>query len=125
MRISTKGRFADNALVDLALRAPAGPVALASISQRQQIHCPGLNSCSAACAAWALWSTRVQGACRWRVSRKARAEIALPDESLEDAPSKATAMTLLQLWKRPAMLQHTATISLASLVQETVAWREG
>jgi hypothetical protein len=37
MRISTKGRFAVNALVDLALRAPAGPVALASISQRQQI----------------------------------------------------------------------------------------
>ena len=37
MRMSTKGRFAVNALIDLALREPAGPVALASISQRQQI----------------------------------------------------------------------------------------
>lgn len=37
MRMSTKGRFAVNALIDLALREPAGPVALASISQRQQV----------------------------------------------------------------------------------------
>ena len=37
MRMSTKGRFAVNALIDLALREPAGPVALATISQRQQI----------------------------------------------------------------------------------------
>ena len=31
MRVSTKGRLAVNALIDLALHAPAGPVALASI----------------------------------------------------------------------------------------------
>ena len=37
MRMSTKGRFAVNAMIDLALREPAGPVALASISARQQI----------------------------------------------------------------------------------------
>ena len=37
MHISTKGRFAVNALVDLALREAAGPVALVSIGQRQGI----------------------------------------------------------------------------------------
>ncbi|HSQ70796.1 MAG TPA: Rrf2 family transcriptional regulator, partial [Rubrivivax sp.] len=37
MRMSTKGRFAVNALIDLALREPAGPVALAAICARQQI----------------------------------------------------------------------------------------
>ena len=37
MRMSTKGRFAVNALIDLALREAAGPVALATISARQQV----------------------------------------------------------------------------------------
>ncbi|HZF81295.1 MAG TPA: Rrf2 family transcriptional regulator, partial [Rubrivivax sp.] len=40
MRISTKGRFAVNALIDLALRQAGpekGPVALATISARQQV----------------------------------------------------------------------------------------
>jgi len=37
MRLTTKGRFAVTAMIDLALRAHNGPVALAAISQRQQI----------------------------------------------------------------------------------------
>ena len=37
MRLTTKGRFAVTAMIDLALRAGTGPVALAAISQRQQI----------------------------------------------------------------------------------------
>ena len=37
MRLTTKGRFAVTAMIDLALRSNAGPVALAVISQRQQI----------------------------------------------------------------------------------------
>jgi Rrf2 family transcriptional regulator, iron-sulfur cluster assembly transcription factor len=37
MRLTTKGRFAVTAMIDLAMRANAGPVALAAISQRQQI----------------------------------------------------------------------------------------
>lgn len=37
MRLTTKGRFAVTAMIDLALRSSAGPVALAAISQRQQI----------------------------------------------------------------------------------------
>jgi Rrf2 family iron-sulfur cluster assembly transcriptional regulator len=37
MRLTTKGRFAVTAMLDLALREHSGPVALAAISQRQQI----------------------------------------------------------------------------------------
>lgn len=37
MRLTTKGRFAVTAMIDLGLRQAAGPVTLAAISQRQQI----------------------------------------------------------------------------------------
>jgi Rrf2 family iron-sulfur cluster assembly transcriptional regulator len=37
MRLTTKGRFAVTAMIDLALRQNNGPVTLAGISQRQQI----------------------------------------------------------------------------------------
>jgi Rrf2 family transcriptional regulator, iron-sulfur cluster assembly transcription factor len=37
VRLTTKGRFAVTAMIDLALRSGKGPVALAAISQRQQI----------------------------------------------------------------------------------------
>lgn len=37
MRLTTKGRFAVTAMLDLALHSNGGPVALASISERQKI----------------------------------------------------------------------------------------
>jgi Rrf2 family transcriptional regulator, iron-sulfur cluster assembly transcription factor len=37
MRLTTKGRFAVTAMIDLALRESTGPVALAAISSRQHI----------------------------------------------------------------------------------------
>ncbi|MDR2128818.1 MAG: Fe-S cluster assembly transcription factor [Burkholderiaceae bacterium] len=37
MRLTTKGRFAVTAMIDLALRQDSGPVALAAISHRQNI----------------------------------------------------------------------------------------
>ena len=37
MRLTTKGRFAVTAMVDLAMRASGGPVTLAAISGRQRI----------------------------------------------------------------------------------------
>ena len=37
MRLTTKGRFAVTAMLDLALRADGGPVTLAGISERQSI----------------------------------------------------------------------------------------
>ncbi len=37
MRLTTKGRFAVTAMIDLALRQEKGPVALSRISERQSI----------------------------------------------------------------------------------------
>lgn len=37
MRLTTKGRFAVTAMIDLAMRGEGGPVALASVSERQKI----------------------------------------------------------------------------------------
>ena len=37
MRLTTKGRFAVTAMMDLALRGDDGPVALAGVSERQKI----------------------------------------------------------------------------------------
>ncbi|MCG8313896.1 MAG: Rrf2 family transcriptional regulator, partial [Pseudomonadales bacterium] len=37
MRLTTKGRYAVTALLDLALHARTGPVSLADISERQEI----------------------------------------------------------------------------------------
>jgi Rrf2 family iron-sulfur cluster assembly transcriptional regulator len=37
MRLTTKGRFAVTAMIDLALRQDNGPVTLSAISQRQEI----------------------------------------------------------------------------------------
>ena len=37
MKLTTKGRFAVTAMIDLALRQDTGPVALAGISERQKI----------------------------------------------------------------------------------------
>src|SRR6201997_2941560 len=37
MRLTTKGRFAVTAMIDLALRQEQGPVTLAAISERQRI----------------------------------------------------------------------------------------
>ena len=37
MRLTTKGRFAVTAMIDLALRGGEGPVTLAGISERQKI----------------------------------------------------------------------------------------
>lgn len=37
MRLTTKGRFAVTAMIDLALREEKGPVTLSAISQRQEI----------------------------------------------------------------------------------------
>ena len=37
MRLTTKGRFAVTAMVDLSMRQTRGPVTLAAISERQHI----------------------------------------------------------------------------------------
>lgn len=128
MRMSTKGRFAVNALIDLALRAPAGPVALASISQRQQISLSYLEQLFSRLRREGLVeSTRGPGG-GYSLARKpsditVAQIVSAVDDPLEDPSADERSLGLSrELWLRlnSVMLDHMATISLASLVQEQV-----
>ena len=126
MRMSTKGRFAVNTLIDLALREPAGPVALASISQRQQISLSYLEQLfSRLRRDGVVESTRGPGG-GYTLGRSAEkitvadivSAVDEPVDGLGDderSPGMSTA-----LWQRlnTVMLAHMATITLHSLVQE-------
>ncbi len=125
MRISTKGRFAVNAMIDLALREAAGPVALASISERQRISLSYLEQLFGGLrTAGLVQSSRGPGG-GYRLGREARdisvADIVLAVDEREapgdDRPgAPATAWLWLQL--EEAMRQHMAGISLQSLASQ-------
>ena len=128
MHISTKGRFAVNALVDLALREAAGPVALVSIGQRQGISLSYLEQLFGRLRrVGVVESTRGPGG-GYTLARDATqisvAEIvAAVDESLEDAALDGHGQDAsAALWQRlgAVMLQHMGTITLANLVQEQI-----
>ena len=126
MRMSTKGRFAVNALIDLALREAASPVALATISARQQVSLSYLEQLfSRLRRDGIVESTRGPGG-GYTLGRTA-AQITVADivtavdDPLEHADGDNAADGLSQaLWLRlnATMLQHMATISLQSLVDE-------
>lgn len=127
MRMSTKGRFAVNALIDLALREVAGPVALASISARQQVSLSYLEQMfSRLRKAGIVESTRGPGG-GYTLGRPA-AQVSVADivGSVDDPMEGGDAASdgLSQaLWQRlnEAMVLHMATITLQSLVDEHVA----
>lgn len=129
MRMSTKGRFAVNALIDLALREAAGPVALATISARQQVSLSYLEQLfSRLRRDGIVESTRGPGG-GYTLGRSA-AQISVADivtavdDPLECADGENAADGLSQaLWLRlnTTMLEHMATITLASLVDEQKA----
>jgi Rrf2 family transcriptional regulator, iron-sulfur cluster assembly transcription factor len=130
MRMSTKGRFAVNALIDLALREPAGPVALASISQRQQISLSYLEQLFSRLRRDGLVeSTRGPGG-GYTLGRGAH-DITVADivRSVDDPMSDTTDeegrnLGMSQpLWQRlnAVMLEHMTTITLKSLVDEQIA----
>ena len=126
MRMSTKGRFAINALIDLALRESAGPVALASISQRQQISLSYLEQLfSRLRRDGMVESTRGPGG-GYTLGRSADSisvadVVRAVDEPLEDGGDEDRSLGMSRaLWERlnAVMLTHMSTITLASLVQE-------
>jgi Rrf2 family transcriptional regulator, iron-sulfur cluster assembly transcription factor len=130
MRMSTKGRFAVNALIDLALREPAGPVALASISNRQQMSLSYLEQMfSRLRRVGVVASTRGPGG-GYTLARCAStitvADIVTAvDEPAElgDAADDGHSLGLSEpLWQRlnVAMLAHMGTITLKSLVDEQI-----
>ncbi len=129
MRMSTKGRFAVNAMIDLALREQAGPVALASISQRQEISLSYLEQLFGRMRRLGLVeSTRGPGG-GYRLGR-ASSDISVADivqavdEPLEEQADELRSMGMSRaLWLRlqATMLEHMAGITLESLVDEQVA----
>ncbi|MDO9074204.1 MAG: Rrf2 family transcriptional regulator [Rubrivivax sp.] len=129
MRMSTKGRFAVNALIDLALREAAGPVALATISARQQVSLSYLEQLfSRLRRDGIVESTRGPGGGYTLGRPSAQITVAdivtAVDDPLEGADGEGAADGLSQaLWLRlnATMLQHMATITLESLVDEQKA----
>ena len=129
MRMSTKGRFAVNALIDLALREPAGPVALAAICARQQISLSYLEQLFSRLRRQGLVeSTRGPGG-GYTLGRSA-AKITVADiVSAVDEPQAEAAADERDdgysraLWERlnAVMLEHMATITLQSLVDDQIA----
>jgi Rrf2 family iron-sulfur cluster assembly transcriptional regulator len=126
MRLSTKSRFAVNALIDLALREQAGPVALAAISARQQISLSYLEQLfSRLRVAGLVESTRGPGG-GYTLGRPADdisvADVVSAVEGPAGADGDAGVRTGLarDLWARldDVMHAHMAGIRLADLVDE-------
>lgn len=128
MRMSTKGRFAVNAMIDLALRSPGGPVALAGIASRQQVSLSYLEQLfSRLRKSGLVQSTRGPGG-GYTLGRTATeisvADIVLAVEDLDGgpaAPEEPRAPHLTgSLWNdvQEVMLRHLATVTLQSLVDD-------
>lgn len=126
MRVTTKGRFAVNATIDLALRESAGPVALASIAERQRISLSYLEQLFARLKrAGIVESTRGPGG-GYTLGRPAAAIsvadiVGAVDEPLEEVDAEAAdGSQPRELWRRlnAVMLEHMGRITLESLVEE-------
>ncbi len=132
MRLTTKGRFAVTAMIDLAMQQEAGPVTLAGISQRQKISLSYLEQLFAKLRRHNLVdSTRGPGG-GYQISRRLR-EVSVADVILAvDEPLDATqcggkenchdegpCMTH-DLWARlnDQMLQFLSSVNLQALVDE-------
>lgn len=122
MRMSTRTRFAVNALVDLGLRQQAGPVALAAICGRLQVSLSYMEQVFARLRRQGLVeSTRGPGG-GYTLGRRADA-ITIADvvSAVEDRPAPAAEVTPGQaLWAEldAVMMQHMSGITLESLLEE-------
>lgn len=124
MRLSTKSRFAVNAMIDLALRESAGPVALASIAARQGISLSYLEQLFARLRRQAIVdSTRGPGGGYTLARAVEHISVADIVSAIDELPVAAQTDAARELWAEldVAMLRHMATISLRSLVDAALA----
>ena len=127
MRLSTRGRFAINAMIDLALRQPDCPVALSELAARHGISLSYLEQVFAKLRQHGLVeSTRGPGGgytLGFRGDAISVADIVMAIEeavpSSENAQGDMTHSLCEQLHK--AMLEHMKTISLRGLALEQKA----
>jgi Rrf2 family iron-sulfur cluster assembly transcriptional regulator len=126
MRTSTKGRLAVNALLDLALRESAGPVALLSISERQQVSLSYLEQMfSRLRRQGVVESTRGPGG-GYTLGRPAAqitvADIVTAVEDADDGPPRTGLPGGLAtgLWREldAVLLAHLAGITLQQLLDQ-------
>jgi len=132
MRMTTKGRFAVTAMIDLALREQRGAVTLAAISQRQQISLSYLEQLfSRLRRSGLVESTRGPGG-GYTLGRKAEdisvADIILAvDQGEDEAPAPGQRVRdqslTRDLWERLStnMIDYMQSISLRELVLEQLA----
>ena len=124
MRISTRGRFAVSAMIDVALHAPQGPVSLAAIGARQRVSLSYLEQLFSRLRRHALvQSTRGPGG-GYTLTRDA-GDISVADILLafDDPEAGATAERgglALDLWQRvdDKLYEYLRAVSLATLVEE-------
>ncbi len=136
MRMSTKGRFAVNAMIDLALRERAGPVALAAIGARQQISLSYLEQLFSRLRRQGLVeSTRGPGG-GYTLGRSAGEisvadivtavdeplDLTIADEAADATGGTGSSLTQ-SLWIQlnATMLRHMSSITLQGLVDEQIA----
>jgi Rrf2 family iron-sulfur cluster assembly transcriptional regulator len=129
MRMSTKGRFAVNSMIDLALREGSGPVALAAIASRQQISLSYLEQLfSRLRRAGLVNSTRGPGGgytLGRDLSAISVADVVLAVEEPSDYEAESTRRgpeLTGALWDQlnEVMLRHLATVPLKTLVDEQI-----
>lgn len=126
MRLSTKGRFAVTAMIDVALREHLGPVSLAGISVRHQMSLSYLEQLFSRLRAEGLVeSTRGPGG-GYTLGRPAAA-ISVADilgavegaEATDASRGDEACWTTQELWTslHSKMQEHLQSISLASLAE--------
>ena len=124
MRMSTRGRFAVSALIDVALNAPQGPVSLAAIGARQHVSLSYLEQLFSRLRRHALvQSTRGPGG-GYTLARDAAdisvADILLAFDDIEAGGTADRGGLALDLWQRvdDKLYEYLRTVSLGSLVEE-------
>jgi len=130
MRLSTKGRFAVTAMIDVALREKLGPVPLSDISARQQISLSYLEQMFSRLRQHGLVaSTRGPGGGYTLGHRTDAITVADIISAVEDAPPKvktadaATKDMAQDLWDsmNARVAEFMQSVTLRSLVLEQLA----
>ena len=123
MRLTTKGRFAVTAMIDLGLRQSGGPVTLAAISQRQQISLSYLEQLFGKLRRNDLVeSTRGPGG-GYTLSRDASLIDATQCEGKQNCLGQGSQCMTHDLWAslNSHMVEFLSSVTLQKLVDDQVA----